>query len=187
MDTVSGAPANVACALIKLGTSSGFIGCVGKDQPGDELVQQSSVWMQVGYSDISRRGKRCTFRIRRSHLCRISSTTQQNLPIHACKRLGCRFSYLKQQIFWSWVHWVGLSASRDSVFHALHLAEQYDVKILLDVNWRPVFWPNPDTARQTIQQLFKQIDFLKLSKKKQNGYLKPLIRERLLIASSRKE
>jgi len=24
-----GAPANVACALIKLGTSSGFIGCVG--------------------------------------------------------------------------------------------------------------------------------------------------------------
>jgi len=30
-------------------------------------------------------------------------------------------------------------ASRDSVFHALHLAEQYDVKILLDVNWRPVF------------------------------------------------
>jgi len=31
------------------------------------------------------------------------------------------------------------------------------------VNWRPVFWPNPDTARQTIQQLFKQIDFLKLS------------------------
>jgi len=105
-----------------------------------------------------------------------ASTTQQNLPIHACKRLGCRFSYLKQQIFWSWVHWVGLSASRDSVFHALHLAEQYDVKILLDVNWRPVFWPNPDTARQTIQQLFKQIDFLKLSKKKQNGYLKPLIR-----------
>jgi len=32
-------------------------------------------------------------------------------------------------------------ASRDSVFHALHLAEQYDVKILLDVNWRPVL-PN---------------------------------------------
>jgi len=39
MDIAGGAPANVACALIKLGTSSGFIGCVGKDQPGDELVQ----------------------------------------------------------------------------------------------------------------------------------------------------
>jgi len=38
---------------------------------------------------------------------------------------------------------------------------QSSVKILLDVNWRPVFWLIL-TPRQTIQQLFKQIDFLKL-------------------------
>ena len=31
-----GAPANVACALSKLGTPSAFIGCVGKDEPGRE-------------------------------------------------------------------------------------------------------------------------------------------------------
>ena len=34
-----GAPANVACALTKLGTPSGFIGCVGQDETGDALVQ----------------------------------------------------------------------------------------------------------------------------------------------------
>ena len=34
-----GAPANVACGLIKLGISAAFIGCVGKDKPGDELVK----------------------------------------------------------------------------------------------------------------------------------------------------
>src|ERR671932_424499 len=34
-----GAPANVACALVKLGTSAGFVGCVGEDEPGDTLVQ----------------------------------------------------------------------------------------------------------------------------------------------------
>jgi fructokinase len=33
-----GAPANVACALMKLGTSAAFIGCIGQDKPGDELV-----------------------------------------------------------------------------------------------------------------------------------------------------
>ena len=53
--------------------------------------------------------------------------------------------------------------SAKSVERALQLAEQYDVKILLDVNWRPVFWPNPETARQVIQEVFKRIDFLKLS------------------------
>jgi len=34
-----GAPANVACALVKLGTPAGFIGRVGEDQPGNDLVQ----------------------------------------------------------------------------------------------------------------------------------------------------
>ena len=34
-----GAPANVACALVKLGTAAGFIGCVGQDRSGDTLVE----------------------------------------------------------------------------------------------------------------------------------------------------
>jgi len=34
-----GAPANVACGLAKLGTSSAFIGCIGKDQVGIELLE----------------------------------------------------------------------------------------------------------------------------------------------------
>ncbi len=33
-----GAPANVACGLVKLGTTAGFIGCVGRDKAGDDLV-----------------------------------------------------------------------------------------------------------------------------------------------------
>lgn len=32
-----GAPFNVACALKKLGVKTGFVGCVGQDQPGDFL------------------------------------------------------------------------------------------------------------------------------------------------------
>jgi fructokinase len=34
-----GAPANVACGLAKLGTSSAFIGCIGKDPAGLELLE----------------------------------------------------------------------------------------------------------------------------------------------------
>ncbi|HEY9658025.1 MAG TPA: PfkB family carbohydrate kinase, partial [Allocoleopsis sp.] len=33
-----GAPANVACALVKLGTPAGFIGCVGEDEAGEVLI-----------------------------------------------------------------------------------------------------------------------------------------------------
>eukprot|EP00752_Nemacystus_decipiens_P001565 g1528.t1 len=34
-----GAPANVACALAKLGTRASFVGAVGQDEEGDELLQ----------------------------------------------------------------------------------------------------------------------------------------------------
>ena len=34
-----GAPANVACGLVKLGVSAAFLCCVGRDQAGDELIE----------------------------------------------------------------------------------------------------------------------------------------------------
>ena len=34
-----GAPANVACALVKLGVSAAFCGAVGRDADGDALIQ----------------------------------------------------------------------------------------------------------------------------------------------------
>ncbi len=54
--------------------------------------------------------------------------------------------------------------SEQAVYRALELAEQYDLKIVLDVNWRPVFWHDPNIAHQKIPELFNKVDFLKLSK-----------------------
>ena len=165
-----GAPANVACALIKLGTSAGFIGCVGKDQPGDEVVE---VLQLVGV-DTTGVQRHLTAPTRQVYVIRSESGDRifagfrdHDTTEFADTRLQA--SQLPVQLFEAADFLVlgtlelAYPDSRDSVFHALHLAEQYNVKILLDVNWRPVFWHNPDTARQTIQQLFKQIDFLKLS------------------------
>jgi fructokinase len=53
--------------------------------------------------------------------------------------------------------------SREAIARAIELAERYDVKIIVDINWRPVFWPNPDEAKAPILQLLKKVDFLKLS------------------------
>jgi fructokinase len=46
---------------------------------------------------------------------------------------------------------------------AIALARQYRVQILLDVNWRPVFWPQPAVAPAVIVDLIRQVDWLKLS------------------------
>jgi fructokinase len=54
-------------------------------------------------------------------------------------------------------------ASRGAIARALQLADESFVKILLDVNWRPVFWTNPDSAPALIHELITHADFLKLS------------------------
>ena len=54
--------------------------------------------------------------------------------------------------------------SEQAIYRALELAEHYDLKIVLDINWRPVFWDEPKIAHQKIPELFKRVDFLKLSK-----------------------
>lgn len=165
-----GAPANVACALVKLGTPAGFVGCVGKDEAGDKLVQL----LQEEGVDITGVQRDSTATTRQVYVVRSESGDRSfagfvNHDTTEFADTRLQASGLPIQLFEAadllilGTLELAYPDSRASIVRALQLAEQYDLKILLDVNWRPVFWPNPDTARQTIQEIFKRIDFLKLS------------------------
>lgn len=165
-----GAPANVACALVKLGTPSGFIGSVGRDEVGEELVEL----LQKEGVDTTGVQRHSTAPTRQVYVVRSQSRDRSfagfvNYETTEFADTRLQASQLPVQLFeaadFLILGTLGLAYpdSRSSIARALQLAEQYDVKIILDVNWRPVFWPDPDIARQTIQELFKQIDFLKLS------------------------
>lgn len=166
-----GAPANVACALTKLGTSSGFIGCVGQDETGDALVQLLQevgvdatgvqrtlrsptrqvyvVRSRVGDRSFAGFGDRDTTEFADTHL------QAAQLPAHLFETADFLVLGTLELAY---------PDSREAIERAIHLAEQHYVKILLDVNWRPVFWLNPDAAPSMIRALIKQVDFLKLSK-----------------------
>ena len=166
-----GAPANVACALVKLGTTAGFIGCVGEDEPGDALVQL----LQTVGVDTTGVQRHPTAPTRQVDVVRTESGDRifagfrgNDTTEFADTRLQER--QLPVQLFEAADFLVlgtlelAYPDSRASVHRALKLADQYDIKILLDVNWRPVFWTDADTAISTIQEILKQVDFLKLSK-----------------------
>jgi len=114
-----GAPANVACALrswapqldlLAVGSGGGRIGkVVARSRSGFNWVQRhpTAPTRQVNVLR-SESGDRI-FAGFRDH-------DTQNLPIHACKRLSCRFRYLQQISGFGYTR-VGLSASRASVFH----------------------------------------------------------------------
>lgn len=166
-----GAPANVACALPKLGTSSGFIGCVGEDDAGNQLVevlqtakvditgvQRSSAPTRQIYVERTETGDRIFAGFGDLNTNDFADTQLQATQIPEKLFTDADFLVLGT-IALAYPH------SRQSVHRALELAEQYDVKVVLDVNWRPVFWQQDlDTVKQIMQVAFKKIDFLKLSK-----------------------
>ncbi|MEG4072757.1 carbohydrate kinase [Microcoleus sp. Pol14C2] len=165
-----GAPANVACALVKLGTAAGFIGTVGGDELGNSLVQ---VLQEVGV-DITGVQRHPSAPTRQVYVLRNQAGDRNfagfgefNTADFADTRLIA--AKLPEVLFENAEFLVlgtlelAYPESREAIARAIELAEQYDVKIILDINWRPVFWPNPDEAKAQIRKILKKVDFVKLS------------------------
>jgi len=165
-----GAPANVACALVKLGTPAGFIGCVGQDQPGNDLVQ---LLQEVGV-EITGVQRHSTAPTRQVYVLRSETGDREFAGFGERDTTEFADAYLQaaqlpEKLFEAADFLVlgtlemAYPETRGAITKALALAEQYDVKILLDVNWRPMFWPDPDAAVPIIQGLLKRVDFVKFS------------------------
>jgi fructokinase len=166
-----GAPANVACALVKLGTPAGFIGCVGEDEPGNALV---TLLQEVGVETMGVQ-RHPTAPTRQVYVVRSMEGDRSFAGFGKYDTTEFADTHLKAeqlpQLLFQEADFLVLGTlelaypeSEKAIHRALELAEHYDLKILLDVNWRPVFWTNPDIAPQRIRDLFKRVDFLKLAK-----------------------
>ncbi|MEG4067667.1 carbohydrate kinase [Microcoleus sp. Pol11C2] len=165
-----GAPANVACALVKLGAAAGFIGAVGGDDLGNSLVQ---VLQEVGV-DIVGVQRHPSAPTRQVYVLRNEAGDRNfagfgefDTADFADTRLLA--AQLPEVLFENAEYLVlgtlelAYPESREAIVRAIELAEQYDVKIILDINWRSVFWPNPDEAKARIRKILKKVDFVKLS------------------------
>lgn len=166
-----GAPANVACSLVKLGTSAGFVGAVGKDKPGNELLE---LLAEVGV-DTSGVQYHPTAPTRQVYVVRSNEGDRHFAGFGDRSTAEFADTYLKASEMPSSLFEaadflvlgtleLAYPDSGRAIYRALELAGQYDVKVVVDINWRPVFWKNPDAAPEIIKQILKQVDFLKLSK-----------------------
>ena len=166
-----GAPANVACALVKLGTSSGFVGCVGEDEPGNTLVK---LLQDIGV-DTTGIQRHSTAPTRQVYVVRSEKGDREfagfgELNTAEFADAYLQASKLRESLFEDADFLVlgtlelAYPQTREAIFKALQFAEQYDVKILLDVNWRPMFWPDTSAAKPLIQDVLKKVDFLKIAK-----------------------
>lgn len=165
-----GALANVAVAVTKLGTPAAFIGCIGVDPPGNDLIQllETTGVNTQGVQRHSTAPTRQVYVVRSEEGDR-SFAGFGNLPPDGFADSFLESSHLPEKLFQNAEFLVlgtlelAYPTTRAAIFRALELAELYHVKVVLDVNWRPMFWPDETEAMGLIKQLWQWVDFVKLA------------------------
>ncbi len=164
-----GAVANVAVALAKLGISVEFIGSIGADEMGEEL-RQSLQAQGVGIAGL----QVCQAPTREIRI-RVDGAGERSFlgfsgppgTVYADGLLAAEA--LPEPLFEAAEYLVLGSCllpspiAHRATLRALHLAEKHYLKVVTDINWRSVFWPDPSAAVSTVWPLLQQTDFLKVS------------------------
>ncbi|MEM6836517.1 MAG: carbohydrate kinase [Cyanobacteria bacterium P01_C01_bin.120] len=164
-----GAPANVAVALSRLGLSVAFMGAVGNDVWGDYLAQ-----MLQSYGIDCQGLQRCSAptRIVEVHCADNGdrrfggfigeSTTAfadaqiapHKLPLHRLQTVSALITGTLGMAY---------PVTRSTMMAAVDAVKARGSKLIIDVNWRSTFWPEPETAFAILVPWLQQADVIKLS------------------------
>tara|TARA_Y100001968_G_scaffold327901_1_gene373918 strand:- start:542 stop:1555 length:1014 start_codon:yes stop_codon:yes gene_type:complete len=182
IDCFGGAPANVACALGRLGVKVSFIGSLGNDAFGKDF-KKLLVQRGVNTDGLQQDSIRPT----RVVLVRRDSLGERFFEgFEGNKGLGFADQAIsKEQIIENWplirenAKWLVLGTiplasqiSSDAFMWCLENALRAGIKIALDLNWRPTFWRNEvshvlePTIKEKNEIIFiaKKVSLIKLAK-----------------------
>ena len=169
-----GAPANVACALVRLGTAAGFIGCLGQDAIGNKIAD----CLEEQGVEISGLQRHPTALTRQVYVTRTLAGDRQFAGFGAGFGQVALDAYADAQLTlkdWSENLWAGARfwvtgtlglaypRSRTALLRGSTWARSQGMQCFVDLNWRPMFWLDPDRAVAEIAPLLAIADFVKLS------------------------
>jgi fructokinase len=164
-----GAPANVACALVKMGDRSRFIGCVGNDEAGAKLADK----LAIEGVDITGIQSHPTAPTRQVQVTRSIDGDRSfggfgNIPTD--KFADTQLTEVPVELFigadFLLLGTISLAypTSAASTWKAVELATAYGTKIMVDINWRPTFWTSIEIAIPKIKQLLEKADYIKFAR-----------------------
>ena len=181
-DRLGGAPANVACALARLGTPVAFIGRLGRDAIGDsflKLLSDRGVDLRSLQHDDQRPSRVVLVRRDASGERVFQGFAGDDGAGFADQALDqatldSHWPALAEAARWLLIGTIPLAstASAAALRWLVSQAERDGVRVALDVNWRPTFW-NPEAdpaagptadAQALIQPLLEQASLLKLAR-----------------------
>lgn len=161
-----GAPANVACAVARLGGRAAFLGKVGDDMHGhflrrtlaeagvdvSGLAVDGGVFTTLAFVALGERGERSFSFARKPGADTCLAPEEVNGDLLRRGKL---------------LHVGSLSLTdepaRSATFRAVELARELGLTVAYDPNYRASLWPNEATAREGMRSLTPFCDVMKLS------------------------
>ena len=182
---LGGAPANVVCALSKLNIQSSFVGNIGNDLFGSKFIELfKELEIDTSFLQIDKKYKTRVVEVLRDESGDRSFLgfaknefelfADENLDINLIKSNINLLNNLYSESKFIITGTLGLasSISSNSIYFLLSFAKKFGLKIVIDLNWREVFWNNASnidlTQRENqikkIKDFLSFADILKLSK-----------------------
>ncbi|WCJ29031.1 pfkB-like carbohydrate kinase family protein [Euphorbia peplus] len=161
-----GAPANVACAITKLGGSCAFIGKVGDDEFGHMLVNilktngvnsqgvcfDKEARTALAFVTLKKNGEREFMFYRNPSADMLLKESELNMDL-----------IKKAKIF----HYGSISLicepCKSAHMAAMKAAKSAGILLSYDPNVRLPLWPSPDACRDGIKSIWNEADFIKVS------------------------
>ena len=182
---LGGAPANVVCALSKLNIQSSFVGNIGNDLFGSKFVELfKDLEIDTSFLQIDNKYKTRVVEVLRDEFGDRSFLgfaknefelfADENLDINLIRSNINLLNNLYSESKFIITGTLGLasSISSNSIYFLLSFAKKFGLKIVIDLNWREVFWNNASNIDLTqreyqikkIKDFLSFADILKLSK-----------------------
>ena len=152
-DFLGGAPANVACALRKLNIDTIFIGRLGSDDFGKKFISQfNELEVNLDFLQIDKDLSTRVVNVDRDQFgdrffSGFEPSTYSCFADEAlCKKLiekelpNLERVFLETKYLVTGTNVLSSPISRESIFFLLELAKKFEVKVIIDLNWREVFW-----------------------------------------------
>jgi len=182
---LGGAPANVACALRKLKIDSIFIGRLGSDDYGKKFIMQfNELEVNLDFLQLDNDSSTRVVNVDRDQFGdRFFSGFEESFhSFFADEVLSKKFIqkeilnleefFLETKYLVTGTNLLSSPISAETIFFVLDQAKKFEVKIVIDLNWREVFWDHSSFSSEItnaarvnlIKNFLNHANVLKLAK-----------------------
>ena len=164
-DFLGGAPANVASALRKMKIDSTFIGSVGNDDFGKRIIEQfNELEVNLDFLQLANDSSTRIVNVERDQSGdRFFSGFEPNPHSYfADEALSMKLikkelpnlekCFLRTQYLVTGTNVLSSPISAEAIFFLLEQANKFEIKVVIDLNWREVFWDYSNFASDTIKK-----------------------------------